>query len=151
MIDATTITFIVRGTPQSAGSKNGFPIRRKDGSIGVAMTDSNPNSKGWMLTVADEARKHFAAPLKGPLSLHVVFGMPRPKSHYRSGKYAGLLKDAAPLHTITKPDTTKLVRCLEDALTGIAWKDDSQVAQQQAEKIYVDTPQALVTIRRLER
>ena len=151
MFDSQAVTFTVYGIPQSAGSKKGFPIRRKDGSVGVAITDSNPKGKDWKLAVAEEARKHFPEPLEGPLFMHVVFAMPRPKSHYRTGKNAWQLKDSAPFHTTVMPDTTKLFRCLEDALKDIAWKDDSQVAVQKAEKIYADKPHALVTIGRLER
>jgi Holliday junction resolvase RusA-like endonuclease len=64
----------------------------------------------------------------GPIELCLCFFLEHPKSHYRAGKFKHLLKSDAPLlHTI-KPDLTKLVRAVEDALTGVIWKDDSQVS-----------------------
>jgi len=39
-------------------------------------------------------------PLEGALSVSMIFNMPRPKSHYRTGRYSHLLKSNAPkLHT----------------------------------------------------
>ena len=70
-------------------------------------------------------------PLEGPLSLTVRFYMPRPKAHLtaRCG-----LKSSAPQWPATRPDTTKLLRAVEDALNGICWFDDSQICVQRAYK-----------------
>ena len=61
--------------------------------------------------------------------------MPRPKAHLRAN---GDVKEAAQtlIHT-KKPDIDKLVRLVLDALTGIAYVDDSQVVLLYAEKSYV--------------
>ena len=40
-----------------------------------------------------------------------------------------LLKDSAPVFKDTAPDLSKLWRAVEDSLTGIVYKDDSQVVQ----------------------
>jgi len=69
----------------------------------------------------------------GPVALWVCFHMPRPKSHF-NGK--GEIKKSAPLHCPKRPDTTKLVRALEDALKGVVWHDDAQVVQISAGKFY---------------
>ena len=63
----------------------------------------------------------------------------------------GTLKPSAPKHPIVKPDTTKLMRALEDALTGICWRDDTQVVIQTAHKAYAAvTCGAFVRISQLD-
>ena len=73
---------------------------------------------------------------------------------------AGSLRDraqrsgAAPLGPLvpqTKPDIDKLVRACLDALTGMAFRDDSQVAMLQARKFFADERQPGVHIEIEER
>jgi crossover junction endodeoxyribonuclease RusA len=138
--------FFIPGIPATAGSKRGFPIRRKDGSLGVAMTHDNKRAKPWMSQVASVASEHFDSPLDGPCSLHVTFVFSRPKSHYGSGKNANTVKGTAPAHKTSKPDCSKLIRCLEDGLTGIAYRDDSQVVELSVEKRYGEQNGAIVQV-----
>jgi len=78
--------------------------------------------------------------LIGPVDLRVDFFMPRPKSHYRlSG--TGPLKDGAPVYHVQKPDATKLLRSVEDALNDVVWKDDVQVSDIQVTKRWAPQPQ----------
>jgi crossover junction endodeoxyribonuclease RusA len=68
-----------------------------------------------------------ADPLTGPVLVQARLSFPRPKSHYRTGRYSDQLKDGAPtLHT-QYPDLDKCLRLLFDALTvaGV-WADDNQ-------------------------
>lgn len=68
-------------------------------------------------------------PFDGPVKVTMHFVCKRPKSHYRTGRYAHLLKDSAPLWKATSPDLSKLIRSTEDALTTAGvWHDDRQVA-----------------------
>jgi Holliday junction resolvase RusA-like endonuclease len=69
----------------------------------------------------------------------VTFLMPRPKGHFRTGKRAHILREAAPLYHTSKPDATKLLRATEDALTGILWHDDAQIAMQIVKKRYTSS------------
>ena len=50
------IQFTVPGIAQTAGSKRAFPFRRKDGRLGVAVSDDNRRSKDWKAAVAWSAR-----------------------------------------------------------------------------------------------
>ncbi len=45
-----------------------------------------------------------------------------------------------------KPDATKLVRALEDALTRIVWKDDAQVVTQVVHKRFGEPERAEVYV-----
>lgn len=122
------IRFTVLGKPEPAGSKRAFPIRRKDGSTGVAVSDANPRNKSWQQAVATAARDAYDGPLlTGGLVLQCHFYFARPKSHYGSGRNADVLKPAAPSQHIQKPDGLKLRRAIEDALTGVLWLDDCQI------------------------
>lgn len=141
-------TFFVPGIPKPAGSKRGFIVRRAGGKLGVAITDDCKKGKDWRGDVKVYAGMAIKAPIvAGAVRLSVEFNMPRPKSHYRTGKHAGQLKPDAPTWHTSKPDRTKLVRGLEDALTGIAWTDDAQVVCGEVTKKYADRePGALVMI-----
>lgn len=89
------------------------------------------------------------APRAGPLALAVVFYRPRPQGHFGSGRNSGRLRDSEPGYPTTKPDTTKLLRGVEDALTGILWRDDSLVCVQQAEKRYGEPARIEVEAREI--
>lgn len=143
-----TVTFSVVGIPQPSGSKRAFPIKRKDGSIDVAVSEDAKGAKAWRQDVAAAAAGVFggAVPLDGPLSLSVVFMMPRPKGHF--GKRG--LRPGAPGYPAVRPDATKLLRAVEDALTGILWRDDAQIVGQHIVKRYtVGAPGASVTVAQL--
>ena len=69
------------------------------------------------------------------MALRATFYFPRPQSHRLR---SGALKAAAPKRPGVKPDIDKLARALCDALTGIAFADDSRIVTLTAEKRYVD-------------
>lgn len=66
----------------------------------------------------------FPRPLEGPVQLSCHFFLPIPVSWS-----AAAIRRASIGQTphITKPDLKNLIAGVEDALTGIAWGDDSQV------------------------
>lgn len=148
---ATEIVITVHGRPLPGGSKRGFPVRRKTGQIGVALVDANPNVAEWKMAVAAAFRAAYnGPPITGAVELSVRFIFQRPKSHYRSGKNTAKLKPSAPIHHTQKPDTTKLVRAIEDGLNGVAWADDCQVVTQAASKSWAigqEPSRACVTIK----
>lgn len=143
------ITFTVFGEPVGAGSKNSFvPIDRrtgqpfrKNGRIIVNTVDTaDERGKPWSEAVKSAARAAMGdRPIlvREPCALVVMFFMPRPKSHFGSGANAGKIRlRAMNEEHIKAPDATKLVRRLEDALTGIVWHDDSAVVHQRVGKFY---------------
>jgi Holliday junction resolvase RusA-like endonuclease len=79
-------------------------------------------------------------PMAGAVLLHVTFTFARPRSHYRAGKSAHLLKPGVPARPAGPPDLSKLVRAVEDALTDAGvWKDDAQVTDTSSRKTYAGT------------
>jgi Holliday junction resolvase RusA-like endonuclease len=130
-------TFTVIGKPQPAGSKKGF-VNPKSGR--VIITDDAKKSRPWKQQVAGEARARMGGvPFAGPVDLTVTFFVRRPKGHYGTGRNANVLKPSAPAFPTTRPDTTKLVRAVEDAMSDAAvWGDDAQVVDQHAFKRYCE-------------
>lgn len=141
----TAITFRVYGTPRPGGSKKGFYIPKLKR---VVITDAGgAKTATWRDAVASFASREFKGELlAGALKLDVTFIMPRPKKHFRTGARSSELRaDAPSIHT-TAPDTTKMLRSTEDALTGVVWKDDCLIWDQHARKLYGDKPGAVITI-----
>lgn len=120
-----TYSFFVAGIPKTAGSKRAFPNRK----TGIPIIVDTCNNRDWKNAVAAKAAETIPTPLEGPVNLHVQFFLPTPKVVARRWH------KQTKRHT-TKPDLTKLVRCFEDALKGIAWRDDSQVFHTMAVKSY---------------
>jgi Holliday junction resolvase RusA-like endonuclease len=153
------VSFFVRGKPQPAGSKKAFPIRRKEGGgwVGtgkIAVVDDNPHTKGWQAEVAYAGAIAMEAigvtlPWEDPLGLAVMFTLRRPKGHFGTGRNAHNLKPTAAPWPTTKPDATKLIRAIEDALTGIVWTDDARVVEQLATKCYGEPEGAHVQVWKL--
>ena len=75
--------------------------------------------------------------------MSITFWLPRPKGHYRTGKFAGQLKPTAPEHSTScaAGDLDKLIRCTLDGLSakcgGVVIADDSLVVRLSSEKRYV--------------
>ncbi len=138
------ISFFIPGVAKPSGSKRGFYIKSLNR---VVITDANPNSKDWKTDVKYAARAAYRGPaLDGPIAVAFNFAIARPKSHYRTGKNAHLLKDGAPKFPASKPDVLKLSRGVEDALTGILWVDDAQIVTEYLTKRYSETPGVFINV-----
>ncbi|MHC4868052.1 MAG: RusA family crossover junction endodeoxyribonuclease [Planctomycetota bacterium] len=148
------IEFEVIGKAQPAGSKKAFPVRRKDGRLGVAVVDDNPNSAVWKAAVAVVARQAAQDAglhklLAGAIGVVFRFEKPRLTSHYGTGRNAGKLKPSAPPFPITRPDALKLARAVEDALTGVIWRDDAQICDERLFKRWGEQARVLVMVEDL--
>lgn len=149
-----TIKFFVPGIPKTAGSKRAFPIWRGKGASkkfvrSVVVDSSGQAGKDWRASVQFAARREWGdkPPSEAPLALYLMFQMTRPKCHFSKKG----LKPSAPLHHTTKPDVLKMARAVEDALTGIIWRDDSQIVHEVLQKTYVDAPGCWVEIQETEQ
>ena len=106
----------------------------------------------WKSLVRLQARlKARRRLLEGPLIVTLTFYMPRPKSHYRTGKYSDQLKDNAPTYHDKKPDIDNLVKAVFDAIgdSKVIWKDDNQVAAMNVLVCYSKKPGVEIKIREL--
>jgi Holliday junction resolvase RusA-like endonuclease len=128
------LTITVRDTPRPGGSKRAF-YSKKSGRAFVV--DASKHTKTWRDSVRAAAFAVYKGkPLTDAFCVNYTFYFKHPKSHYGTGKNSGYLKPDSPDYHTIKPDLTKLIRSTEDALTGIIWKDDSQVVIRHDEKKY---------------
>jgi len=146
MTAPTTVSFRVDGTPKPQGSKSGFsPV----GTSHVVQVEAVKGLKPWRARVVAAARSKWdgAAPLDEPVHVWAYFWMPRPKAHYRTGRFTGQLRDDAPTWQTSKPDGDKLLRAVLDALTiaGVL-KDDALVCVAEARKLYSSRPGVTVHV-----
>ncbi|WP_435600800.1 RusA family crossover junction endodeoxyribonuclease [Streptomyces sp. C10-9-1] len=147
------LTLTVYGKPAPQGSKS-----HKGGG---RMVESSAYVKPWrerVVAVALDSLQHRDwTRLDAPLLVCMDFFFDRPKSHFGTGRNAGLLKASAPARPTGPPDLSKLVRSTEDALqTAGAYRDDALIVSIATAKRYVDDgpgsldrPGALITISRL--
>lgn len=144
------LTFTVLGTPAPQGS---FRAAYSEKSKRAFVIQSCKRTMPWRQEVAAKAEE---AMLKGkldlftgPLKLTAYFFMPRPKGHV--GKKG--LRPSAPLFPDKKPDLSKLVRAIEDAMTGIVYVDDAQIVLYDVAKFYASEgqgPGVRIIVRRME-
>lgn len=130
-----SISFFVQGIAKPAGSKRGFFIPKLKR---VVITDACKGSKDWKTDVKHAAQAAYqGALIDKPLHVSFRFQVLRPKGHFRSN---GDVKPSAPAYPTVKPDVLKLARGVEDALTGIIWKDDSLIVSEHLSKVYAPVP-----------
>jgi Holliday junction resolvase RusA-like endonuclease len=120
------VRFFVRGTPVPQGSLRSFAHQK----TGKVVTPQSNKVLVWRDLIIHEAQKHVTVPFDGALIVECVFWMPRPKSHYGTGRNSQVLKPSAPTHHVVRPDLDKLFRCVGDALVyaGVM-HDDSQIVE----------------------
>lgn len=132
-VDGPHFWTVVHGEAQPAGSKRAF-VNPKNGR--AIVTDANSKAKPWKSQVAQVVGSVLAehpeigALWDGPIALELIFYRPRPASHYGTGKNAGILKPSAPAYPVGRPDALKLARGVEDALSGVLYRDDARIVDE---------------------
>lgn len=142
-VSALGCKLVVYGLAIPGGSKVAL---QSQGQRRPFVVDSNRQRvQPWRQEVAGSARKlmELRHPFEGPLSLQVEFFLPRPKGHFG----ARGLRPSAPRFPTSRPDTTKLLRPVEDALTGILWRDDAQIVEQHVRKLYGEPSRMVLRLR----
>lgn len=134
--------FEVLGHAEPAGSKTNMPRRRfpvtlhsmRDFLAAFPLVDANPKSKGWKEKVAQAASAAMLRDrrelMEGPLFVQITVRRARPKGHFRKDGVTLSLDGMRSEHPTSKPDVLKYARGIEDACTGIVWKDDAQIVKE---------------------
>jgi Holliday junction resolvase RusA-like endonuclease len=149
MTDA--LTFTVHGAAQPAGSKRAFKHARTGA---VIVTDANKKSRPWKQEVRNVAATAMLSHghtnggvlVDGPLRVDMTFYVPRPKGHYGVKG----LRPSAPVYPTTRPDVLKLARGVEDALTGVVYRDDAQIVVESLRKQYGEPARVEVVVTPLD-
>ena len=100
----------------------------------------DPSKKDKQALAKQLAASMTSQPLAEDVHMMIAFYMPRPKSHYRSGKFSHLLKEDVPKLHKFRPDIDNLLKLVMDAATGVLWTDDALVSWILAKKEYSEKP-----------
>lgn len=128
---------VVYGHAVTEGSTQAFVKGDRAVVVQGGSADRRRRLQDWRQAIAQAARDDGAELIEGPVWCEVVFGLQRPQS--------------APKRRRTWPtgarsgDIDKLTRAVLDALTGVAWRDDSQVVGVLAMKDYTARPGVVVS------
>lgn len=106
--------------------------------------DPSASDKGDFLSLVQKNAPE--TPYNVPLHVELQFYFSRPKSHYKTGKNAHLLKDNPPRYHVSRPDVDNLTKFVMDALNKVYWKDDSYISSLVVNKFYSDTPRTVIEV-----
>lgn len=86
--------------------------------------------------------------LEGPLKMEIRAFFPIPKS---TSKKKAALMATGEIRPTKKPDTSNILKIIEDALNKIAYNDDSQIVSSCIDKYYIeDAPYVEVVIKEIQ-
>lgn len=120
-------SFTVPGVPVGKGRP------RFVKATGRAYTPEKTASYESLIAYAASQAMLGAEPISAPIGIKVQAVFPIPQS------WSKKRKTAAHWHT-SKPDGDNILKAVGDALNGIVWTDDSQVARTTIAKVYGDVP-----------
>ena len=121
---------------------------RRGGFVGAYNCQETEEGK-FMLLAKSQLPDNFIL-FSGPVSVTTVFYLPRPKSHFGTGKNSEVLKARAPINHISKPDIDNLQKTVFDCLNQIVWVDDACIFESTAMKQYSDRPRTIIKIVEVE-
>jgi len=125
------ISFTVYGSPVAQPRTKARAITTKTGRTFAHVYEPGGKARQWKSDIKQEAVKHKPPTLfLGPVQLYLTFYLVRPQRLY------GKKVSPYSLPNPSKPDVDNLFKAVADALTGIVWKDDSQVAFTAIKKLY---------------
>lgn len=85
--------------------------------------------------------------LQGALKIRIDFYMYIPKN---TSKKRRKLKNDKEILPTKRPDFDNLTKSMTDALNGLAFEDDNQIAEAHIYKYYSDEPRAVVKIEKIQ-
>jgi Holliday junction resolvase RusA-like endonuclease len=135
-----TFSFFVAGIPRTAGSKRPGQGTTKFGKTRI-VDDSGERGRQWRKDVGttallQRAQQGVTEPIAPGVAvrLDLELRLPRPQKHLDAQGNVKLGYLTA--RPTSRPDTTKMLRAAEDALTGVLWYDDGQVVETHVRKVY---------------
>jgi Holliday junction resolvase RusA-like endonuclease len=132
------ISFTIPGTPVPQG-------RPRVTSTGHAYYDKRTQGYRDLVKQCAIAAQEGREPLTGALAMFVDCVLPIPQNwpvHRKQAAIHGMWH-------ILRPDSSNIIKGIEDSLNGIIYEDDSQIALLVGAKSYGTEPEAKVTIYQL--
>ncbi len=130
------IRVVIDGRPISKG-------RARMTALGRAYTPAKTRAYESHGRMAAQIAMGGRSPLDGSLSAVVTAKLPVPASWSAKKRAAALSGVVLP---VSRPDIDNYLKSCFDALNGIVWKDDSQIVEVFARKIYAEKPQLIIEV-----
>jgi Holliday junction resolvase RusA-like endonuclease len=138
------IRLIVPGEPQAKGRPRFYPIRTKTGrTFSRAVTPERTRSYEVYIRELFVVNFPNFVPMEGPLSLTVdaYLGIPKSTSRKRrEGMEGGFIVPEK------RPDADNILKSAGDALNGLAFRDDSQIAEAIIRKRFSSQPRMIIRV-----
>ena len=85
-----------------------------------------------------------------PIKCTLDFYCKRPKTHYKTGKFANILKDTSPKYNINNKDLDNMVKFVLDALNDKLYTDDSLIFEICCRKLYSESAEGYIYVKFME-
>lgn len=138
---------IIMGEPKAQKRHRSVKMEKRVGDkihTMVRQYDPSQSDKGDFLSILQKNAP--GKPFDCPIKLDIKLFFTRPKSHYRTGKNAHVLKDNPKTWHVSKPDTDNCVKFIMDALNKIFWRDDSLICNISITKMYDQSPRTEIKV-----
>lgn len=135
---------VVLGIVATKGSVRAFTSEKTGKTVVV---NDNKRGKSWQAELAWAMRETAPPrPFKEPMGAQIDIYLPRPASHFGTGKNRYQLKPNAPKRPAVKPDWDKAGRLISDAGSQVWWWDDNSLVDARVQKFYADgvPPQVVI-------
>ena len=93
---------------------------------------SKKEKDDFIKSIVDFPTEKMTKPIKCILNFYCK----RPKTHYKTGKFANILKDTSPKYNINNKDLDNMVKFVLDALNDKLYTDDSLIFEIICSKLY---------------
>ena len=139
------LKFEVPGSPIGQGRPKFSTI---NGHAKAYDPEKSRNYKAYVKLLATQAMKEQGfTMIDGPCCLDILACFEVPKSKSKKFRQAALEGRERPTK---KPDIDNIVKALQDALNGLAYKDDSSIVFLSVAKCYSEVPRVEVILREIE-
>ncbi len=140
-----TITFSIPGEPQ--GKARPRVVRNKYTGASMSFTPDKTVAYEELVraryTQAAHGERFGEIPLR--ISIRAVYSIPKSKSNRDKSRML-----AGELRPTKKPDCDNIVKIICDALNGVAYPDDKQIAEASIRKVYGDVPGVIVNLSEIK-
>ena len=138
---AAPLTITVDGVPVAKGRARHTTINGFSRAYTPAKTR---NYENWVrMCGVQEMSRTGRSTMEDALDLTVVAHVPIPSSW--SGKRQRMAA-AGEIKPTKRPDLDNFLKAAKDALNGIVWRDDSQIVNLSARKVYGEHPKLVITV-----
>jgi Holliday junction resolvase RusA-like endonuclease len=135
------LSFIIPGPP--VGKQRARTFRHKQSGRIISMTPAKTVNYEALVKQTFDHLFPGAVPIEGPVSISLCIALEPSKALAAKIEKSGTLKIQRPTK---RPDCSNVLKAIEDALNGMAYRDDAQIAEVHIEKVYALKPCVRVTI-----